>query len=161
MLWRKCPFLSNLQLHLQADSLKNEFICIRFNQLPTDEITFCSTLAKRRTSLNISFLKKSKICITRHSVNINFLQLHQEETNWDKYLFHDDLWERLHILFLEGDYEAIRVWLKTVTSTKCNIDTKTCIKKYFNYVQHDVSWISNEFPNIAETILHSSKMICM
>lgn len=151
-----CNYICKLE-----DSLKNEFICVRFNQLPANEITsFLQHIGeKEQLSLNLSFLEK--IQNMYHSdirSMINFLQLHQEETNWDKYLFHDDLWECLHLLFLESNYEAVRVWLGTMTATKCNIDTKTCIKKYFNYVvQYHISLVSYEFLNIAETILHSSE----
>ena len=140
------------------ESLKNEFVCIRFNQLPCNEIIkFIEHIAKEERIV----ISKEDILSVQTMYNsdirsmVNFLQLHQKEKNFKSHIFHDTLCEELHKLFLSENTTKVFDWIQN-TSATCNVDTKTCIKKYFNYMIHKYpKYVQTDFINIGENILHS------
>jgi replication factor C subunit 3/5 len=146
------------------DSLKNEFICIRFNQLPKSEIyTFIQNIATQE-KMEIQEETIHSIQKMYHSdirSMINFIQLHQENKSFEKFLIVDTMWENLHHLFLaptsdsESANQKIKEWIHQ-TSTRCNLDIKTIIKHYFHYmIQHHSEFIVPSFLNIIENIVHN------
>ena len=140
------------------ESLKNEFICIRFNQLPICEITdFLQHICKEE-SLDVSTELIRKIQNMHQSdirSMINFLQLHHEDGLWEKYLFHDNVWEDLHNTIMTKDEHKIREWIQKNTIHSYNMDVQTCLNKYFNYmIEHQPSYVNSEFLDMAETIMH-------
>lgn len=141
------------------ESLKNEFICIRFNQLPVDEIVqFVRNIAIQE-KIEIS---DNMICSIQRMFQsdvrsiVNFLQLHQNEESLNTYVINDVLWEELYILFQTSETEKpIIDWIMNVTNTNGNMDIKTCIQKYFHYlITKHPECISYNLLNIAETLLH-------
>lgn len=140
------------------DSLKNEFICIRFNQLPKEEIfSFMKHIAKQE---NMEIKDETIYAIQKmyHSdirSMINFIQLHQDHSDFDKYIVVDSMWHELHELFQNGDISTIYKWIRD-TSTSCNLDIKTIIKHYFNYmILNHPKLIVPSFLNIVENIVHN------
>ena len=140
------------------DSLKNEFICIRFNQLPREEIyTFMKHIADKE---NISISDDSIYSIQKmfHSdirSMINFIQLHQHDAEMKTLLVVDSMWDDLHGLFIQADYEKIFTWMRE-TSIACNLDIKTIIKYYFNFmIRNYPDYIIPSFLNIVENIVHN------
>ena len=145
------------------DSLKNEFICIRFNQLPKQEIyTFIQNIA---TQEKMEIQEETIYAIQKmyHSdirSMINFIQLHQENKSFEKFLMVDMMWENLHQLFLDSSKDSntnttIKEWIQE-TSIRCNLDIKTIIKHYFHYmIQHHAPFIVPSFLNIVENIVHN------
>jgi len=140
------------------DSLKNEFICIRFNQLPKEEIfSFMKHIAKQE---NMEIKDETIYAIQKmyHSdirSMINFIQLHQDHSDFDKYIVVDSMWQKLHELFQNGDISTIYKWIRD-TSTSCNLDIKTIIKHYFNYmILNHPKHIVTSFLNIVENIVHN------
>jgi hypothetical protein len=86
---------------------------------------------------------------------INFIQLHQEHSDFDKYLVVDTMWQTLHELFQKGDVIIIRKWIQD-TSVSCNLDIKTIIKHYFNFmILNHSNYIIPSFLNIIENIVHN------
>jgi replication factor C subunit 3/5 len=140
------------------DSLKNEFICIRFNQLPKDEIfSFIKHIALQENMIikdeTISSIQKMYHSDIRSM--INFIQLHQEHSDFDKYIVIDAMWKKLHELFQCADIKNIYKWIQE-TSMSCNIDIKTIIKHYFNYmIQNHPKYIVPSYLNIMENIVHN------
>ena len=164
------------------ESLKNEFICIRFNQLPKEEIySFIQNIATQE-KMEIHEETIHAIQKMYHSdirSMINFIQLHQENKSFEKFLMVDTMWEKLHHLFLEQAVSKntvskdntvsknmvskdntvsnsnIREWIQD-TSIRCNLDIKTIIKHYFHYmIQHHAPFIVPSFLNIVENIVHN------
>lgn len=146
------------------DSLKNEFICIRFNQLPKQEIyTFIQKIAVQE-NMQIQEETIQSIQKMYHSdirSMINFIQLHQENTAFEKFIIVDTMWLHLHNLFSEQAQaeskspDRIRNWIRE-TSIRCNLDIKTIIKYYFNYmIQHHPKFIVPSYLNIMENIVHN------
>jgi len=145
------------------DSLRNEFICIRFNQLPKDEIF---SLIKRITVQECLNIDDKTITMIQNMYSydirsmLNFLQLHQENSEWKRFLFHDGLWETLHDLFVNVSMEnkdsaEIDLWLKEVALEYFNVETKTCLKRFFNFIIcYKKELVNKEFLNMCETLLH-------
>jgi DNA polymerase III delta prime subunit len=140
------------------DSLKNEFICIRFNQLPKEEIfSFIKHITKQE---NMEIKDETIYAIQKmyHSdirSMINFIQLHQDHSDFDKYIVVDSMWQKLHELFQLGDISNIYKWIRD-TSTSCNLDIKTIIKHYFNYmILNHPKYIVPSYLNIVENIVHN------
>lgn len=141
------------------ESLKNEFICIRFNQLPVNEIVqFVRNIALQE---NIE-ISDHMICNIQRMFQsdvrsiVNFLQLHQNEESLNTYVINDVLWDELYELFESSETEVpIVEWISNVTYTNGNMDIKTCIQKYFHYlITKHPECINYKILNIAETLLH-------
>ena len=141
------------------ESLKNEFICIRFNQLPEKEIiSFVRNIATQEeldisdeTIGNIQKMFQSDV-----RSMVNFLQLHQNDNAWKLYVINDVIWEELYSLFLHSDDEiVIMKWILNITNYSGNMDIKTCIRKFFNFIiTTHADQVSHDILNIAETLLH-------
>lgn len=140
------------------DALKNEFICIRFNQLPKQEIFSFIQHISLQENMDIKDETIYSIQKMYHSdirSMINFIQLHQEHSDFDKYIIVDTMWSSLHELFQQGDISLILKWIQT-TSASCNLDIKTIIKHYFNYmILNHPPFIIPSFLNIIESIVHN------
>ena len=140
------------------DSLKNEFICIRFNQLPKEEIFYFIKNIANQENMVIKDETIYSIQKMYHSdirSMINFIQLHQEHADFDKYIVVDSMWQELHELFKSNDIPNIRKWIQD-TSVSCNIDIKTIIKHYFNYmILNHAVYIVPSYLNIMENIVHN------
>jgi len=141
------------------ESLKNEFICIRFNQLPREEIyTFMRHIADKE---NIDISPESIYSIQKMFNSdirsmINFIQLHQHDKEMKSLLVVDSMWEELHTLFISSsNHDEIFTWMRE-TSISCNLDIKTIIKYYFNFMIRNYStYIQSSFLNIVENIVHN------
>ena len=141
-------------------SLKNEFICIRFNQLPTSQITHFLKNIAREEKLN---LEEDTINNIQNMYNsdirsmVNFLQLHQEKSCLKEYLLDNSLWKELHELFQQESIESIYLWFGNIKNSSSNIDFKSCLKKFFNYiVENEEEYVDYNFLNICETLLHTT-----
>lgn len=141
------------------ESLKNEFICIRFNQLPEKEIVgFVRNIAVHEqldisdeTIYNIQKMFQSDV-----RSMVNFLQLHQNNNAWDLYVINDVIWEELYSFFLKGrDEQVIIQWILNITNYSGNMDIKTCFRKFFHFIiTNHTEMVNSHILNIAETLLH-------
>ena len=89
-----CNYISKID-----ESLKNEFICIRFNQLPKNDIyKFIKNITKNE-NLDLSDAVIDRIQQIYNSdirSMINFIQLNQNITMWEENIITDEVWENLH-----------------------------------------------------------------
>lgn len=140
------------------DSLKNEFICIRFNQLPEGQVLkFIRNIANSEnlkisdeTISNIQKMFQSDI-----RAMINFLQLHQNEESWDLYVIHNVMWEELYTLFRGSDHKKTEKWIMEKTIYSGNMDIKKCMANFFHFlITKHPEHITPTLLNIAETLLH-------
>ena len=142
------------------ESLKNEFICIRFNQLPEKEIVgFVRNIATKE-NLDIS---DDTICNIQKMFQsdvrsmVNFLQLHQDHNAWELHVINDVIWEELYSLFTDksSDETMIIQWILNITNYSGNMDIKTCIRKFYHFIITNHSeQVNSSILNIAETLLH-------
>ena len=89
-----CNYISKID-----ESLKNEFICVRFNQLPKNDIyRFIKTISENE-NLKLSDQVIDTIQqIYRSDIRsmINFIQLNQNIIDWATNITDDKIWEKIH-----------------------------------------------------------------
>jgi replication factor C subunit 3/5 len=153
-----CNYISKID-----ESLKNEFLCIRFNQLPKEDIfRFIQTISK-----------EENICLSDNVVNtiqkmyqsdirsmINFIQLNQNVVDWEANIITSTVWETIHTLLFSMTSTAPLLSYIQEVSIQYNIDKKNIIKQYFHYVLHNVTFENEQILpallNIIEVVMHTS-----
>ena len=159
-----CNYISKID-----ESLKNEFICIRFNQLPKDDIyKFIRNITQNeRLELSDAVIDRvQQIYNSDIRSMINFIQLNQNISVWEDNIITDELWEDMH-QFLVSDGEAVVEklqvrWFKKIhdISVKYNTDKKNILKYYFNHViRKKPELVTHEFLSVVETIMHTNDFI--
>jgi replication factor C subunit 3/5 len=151
-----CNYISKID-----ESLKNEFICIRFNQLPKNDIyKFIRNITKNE-NLELSDAVIDRIQQIYNSdirSMINFIQLNQNITIWEDNIITDEIWENMH-KFLCVNPENKDDWFKKINelSIQFNMDKKNILKTYFNYIiRKKTDIVSNDLLIIIEMIIHSN-----
>ena len=172
-----CNYISKID-----ESLKNEFIAIRFNQLPKQEIDRFLTQIAKNENIELSNgaidtiqkLYKSDI-----RSMINFIQLHQSMLCWDNTILTDVVYENIYGLLCPGSHEnphppkgqeeissdsspnpnpSVDDFLEFIyeTSIKFNIDKRNILKNYFNYIlRNKKEAVTPRFIDNAECVIHS------
>jgi replication factor C subunit 3/5 len=149
-----CNYISKID-----ESLKNEFICIRFNQLPKNDIyKFIKQIAENeKLELNDSVIDMIQNLYNSDIRSmINFLQLNQNINKWETNIITDDIWENIHNLLLlqESSENHIFTYINNI-SIQYNTDKKTIIKNYFNYlIRNKKQHINPDFLAIIEGSIH-------
>jgi replication factor C subunit 3/5 len=149
-----CNYISKID-----ESLKNEFICIRFNQLPKHDIyKFIKQIAENeKLDLNDSVIDMiQKLYNSDIRSMINFLQLNQNIIQWETNIITDDIWENIHALLIkkESSENHIFTYINNI-SIQYNTDKKTIIKNYFNYIiRNKKQYITKDFLSIIEGSIH-------
>jgi replication factor C subunit 3/5 len=152
-----CNYISKID-----ESLKNEFICIRFNQLPKQEIYKFIKNITINENLNLS---DGVIETIQNNYNsdirsmINFIQLNQNVNNWETNIITNEVLEELHKLLNKNiDSTCDITQFIHNLSIQYNTDKKTIINKYFNYViRYKSELITKQFLTIIENIMHSTE----
>ena len=149
-----CNYISRID-----EGLQNEFLRLRFNQLPENDI--------------ISFLKTiavaEKLNITNKSLNliqqlyksdirsmINFMQSNQNITDSDFNIIDDSIWKALFEMIKSKQTMKELTNFINKTSVKYNIDKKNIMKDFLNYIIRNKGGeiVSLEFLNFVENIMH-------
>jgi len=151
-----CNYISKID-----ESLQQELICVRFNQLPGEEISrFMRHIAETESFLltdeQIDMIKETYQSDIRSM--INFLQLSFMETHTltgSTNIVPLNEWNRLHYYLEHGEEtDAIRAIMEL--SVKHNIDTKQILLNYMNYVvKNRTESITEELLRIYEQTSHS------
>lgn len=163
-----CNYISKIE-----ESLKNEFIHVRFNQLPKQDIhKFLKNIAENEQielSDNgidiIQQLYKSDI-----RSMINFIQLHQNIVKCEENIITDDVCKKIFQLLTDhfnshlGSQENrnVNVYLDYMynISIQYNTDKFNILKHYFNYIIRKMpEQVSSKFLDVAEFITHISPEI--
>jgi len=147
-----CNYISRID-----ESLQNEFMRIRFNQLPEDKIV--DFLHKITTSekINISIDKlKSIQSMFKSDIRsmINYIQANQIDLN-NKEVINICVWEELtSILKCKNNYTNANTFIFNI-SKKYKVDVKHLIKYYFNYIiSNHSNLIKHSFIKFTEFITH-------
>jgi replication factor C subunit 3/5 len=147
-----CNYISKMD-----ESLKNEFICIRFNQLPKEDIyRFIRTISiKENINLDDSMIYSlQQIYDSDIRSMINFIQLNQNITDWSLTIVNDALWEKIHNLLLSADANDIMEYIDYL-SIQYNIDKLHILKNYFNYIiRKKKEYVNRTILHIMEDIMH-------
>tara|TARA_B100000900_G_scaffold245631_1_gene208848 strand:- start:4637 stop:5590 length:954 start_codon:yes stop_codon:yes gene_type:complete len=148
-----CNYISKID-----ESLKKEFICIRFNQLPKrDTSIFIKDICKNE-NLNMDDKQINKLLEVYNSdirSMINFIQLNQNILQNKDFILSNEVWDKLHTMIKNKDnLDNVIIFIHEI-SLKYNIDKKTIIKKYMNYIiRLCPAYINNNFLVLCETVLH-------
>jgi len=134
-----CNYISKID-----ESLKNEFVCVRFNQLPPEYI--CVFLQSIITKESI-YLKPTTIQSIQKMYGsdirsmINFIQLNQnlDIEDWGRNIITDTEFGKLHEIItnstrnLNGGMNERERYIHTI-SVQYNIDKKSLLLKYYDWV---------------------------
>jgi len=155
-----CNYISKID-----EGLQNEFIRLRFNQLPKNEIVHFLTNISTSENLNIS--QKSLHCIQKLFKSdirsmINFLQSNQDIVKTQNgeqshiNIIDSDVWDNLiRLLTKKEKINKIKSFIDGV-SIEYNIDKKNIIKDFLNYIIRNYpKYISKDFLNFTENLMHS------
>lgn len=142
------------------ESLQNEFMRLRFNQLPqTDIIKFLKNINNKE---NLHFSDNILISIQQLYKSdirsmINYMQSNNNN-NLSNNVIDNKVWSDLTKLFVDSETEVtfISDFINHIIKTY-NIDEKNLIKDYFNYiVRYEIGRVSDELLNCSEFIIHIS-----
>jgi replication factor C subunit 3/5 len=152
-----CNYISKID-----EGLQNEFIRLRFNQLPKDEIIKFLTNISVAENLNMS--QKTLTCIQKIYKSdirsmINFMQSNQDLVKYseqDIKIIDNNIWDTLIEMLKNNEkLENIQIFIHNV-SIQYNIDKKNIIKDFFNYIiRNHADYLSIEFLNFVENVMHS------
>jgi replication factor C subunit 3/5 len=149
-----CNYISKID-----ESLKNEFICIRFNQLPKYDIyKFIQNIAENeKLEMDLSVIDKIQHLYQSDIRSmINFIQLNQNITDWDCNIITNDILENIHNTLLTKDNTFIKNYFHEL-SIRFNIDKKNIIKSYFHYIiRFKKELVNSQFLNKVEIIMHAN-----
>ena len=164
-----CNYISKID-----EGLQNEFIRLRFNQLPKEDvITFLNNISEAE-KLNLNYKTLASIQKLYNSdirSMINFIQSNQDivriqnDTNKKTSeligfnIIDSDIWENIiKKLTDREDIESICSYIYSI-STKYNIDKKNIIKDFLNYIiRNNPKIITSEFLNFVENLMHSQNI---
>jgi len=139
-----CNYISKID-----ENLQNEFLKLRFNELPKKNVIDFLENIVLNENLDISHEKIEEIQYFYKSdmrSMINFLQLNQTNIN----VITPDIWEKLIII---KDKKNIIKTIKHI-SLNYNTDIKNVIKDFFNYLIINKN-ITSVFLDFVENIIHS------
>jgi len=152
-----CNYISKID-----EGLQNEFIRLRFNQLPPSEIIKFLNHISIAEKFNIS--QKSLECIQNLYKSdirsmINFMQSHQDIINENKqslYIIDSEVWENLFENIRKKEkIENIQSLVHSI-SVNYNIDKKNIIKDFINYIiRNYTNFLNKKFLNFVENLMHS------
>jgi DNA polymerase III delta prime subunit len=152
-----CNYISKID-----EGLQNEFIRLRFNQLP------CPEIVKFLNHISVS----EQLNMTEHSLKsiqrlyksdirsmVNFMQSNQDIVHMKDmcfYIIDDEIWESLvNKLSNKEHIDSIVSYIYEI-STRYNVDKKNIIKDFLNYIiRNKQETITQAFLNFVENSMHS------
>ena len=155
-----CNYISKID-----DGLQNEFIRLRFNQLPKEDIIQFLTNISISEKLNMSY--KTLSCIQKLYKSdirsmINCMQSKQDIVKFQENeilefnIIDNDVWiNLLNKLVSREKNETVNNFVQSI-SNQYNIDKKNIIKDFINYIiRNHPKYLSKEFLNFVENLMHS------
>ena len=148
-----CNYISRID-----EGLQNEFLRLRFNQLPENDII--SFLRNISCSEKLNLSEKSLYLIQKLYKSdirsmINFMQSNQNIKDTDINIIDDTVWENLYNNIKNGDELTTMAKQIDEISKKYNIDKKNIIKDFLNYIIRNYhNMICSKYFNFVENIIH-------
>jgi len=152
-----CNYISRID-----EGLQNEFLRLRFNQLPEENIV--SFLENIINSEGLTITKPDLHSIQRLFKSdirsmINFIQLNHNinKSNVEIKIIDNEIWNDLTNCIKNNKEEDLTLAMEyiNIISIKYNIDKKKIIKDYLNYlIRYKEEIISTPFLNFVENIMH-------
>jgi len=151
-----CNYISKID-----ESLKNEFISVRFNQLPISYIHLFLKKVSDAENLKLSPTVISKIQQLYQSdirSMINFIQLNQNMCDWESIIITDDIYEEIYKKSIELNTPDIKRIIEYIfeISQQYNIDKIGIIIGYSQFLlKIHPEIITPKTLNIIETVIHT------
>jgi len=151
-----CNYISKID-----EGLQNEFIRLRFNQLPKNDIINFLSHISNSEKLNMS--ENTLNCIQKLYKSdirsmINFMQSNQNivKDDSDFHIIDNEVWENLLEMLLKREkLNNIKNFVHTM-SIQYNIDKKNIIKDFLNYIiRSHPQHLCSDFLNFIENLMHS------
>jgi len=146
-----CNYISRID-----DALQNEFVRLRFNQLPENEIRTFLNIINEKEQLQYS---TDTISLVQKLFNsdirsmINYMQSNEQIIH-SKKIIQPGLWEKLTTNIVEQSLKR-NIEFITKISNEYNIDKKNIIKNYLNYIiRNKKTIVTPEFLLFVENIMH-------
>ena len=150
-----CNYVSKIE-----ESLQNEFMKLRFNQLPKKHIlSFLNSIVEKESvkvsKKSIENVQSMFKCDIRSM--INYIQLNQQNLLKDN-IIDNTKWETiLDILTKKSMSEAMEYLLKL--SNEYDIEQKNIINELINYIIHNkIDYVDKNFLNMIEFIMHDTEV---
>jgi replication factor C subunit 3/5 len=149
-----CNYISRID-----EGLQNEFLRLRFNQLPKgDIISFLKNISEKE-GLNMG---EGSIKLIQNLYGsdmrsmINFMQSNQNVLDSHFNIIDTVVWETLHSHFIKREQLAVVDSYIQNISINYNIDKKNIIKDYLNYIiRNKPHLLTSEFLNFIENVMHN------
>jgi replication factor C subunit 3/5 len=147
-----CNYISRID-----EGLQNEFIRLRFNQLPNEDIILFLKNISEAEKLNISdnsLLSIQKLYNSDIRSMINFIQTNQDILNTEFNIINNAIWEDIISKIKRDNISQIIEFIHEI-SISFNIDKKKIIKDFLNFIiRNKESLVSTEFLDFVENIMH-------
>jgi DNA polymerase III delta prime subunit len=149
-----CNYISRID-----ESLQNEFMRLRFNQLPEQNIINFLNIINEKEKLNIpsyKLLSIQKLYKSDIRSMINYIQSNQNVI-YEYNVIDNTVWDKLTDLLCDKiNYMLASKYIDKI-SNLYNIEIKNMIKDYLNYIIRNKShFISSELFDFIEFIMHIS-----
>ena len=148
-----CNYISRID-----ESLQNEFVRLRFNQLPERDITSFLNKISEKERLNLSqdtILSIQKLYKSDIRSMINYIQSNQYMIH-NKKVINNYIWENITKGLQDDKSYNLTDEIFENISIEYNIDIKNIVKDYLNYlIRNNTKLVSSaKFLKFVETIVH-------
>ena len=148
-----CNYISRID-----EGLQNEFLKLRFNQLPKNNIINFLNNISIRENLNLSEKSLNLIQMLYKSdirSMINVMQSTQNIKDTNIYIIDNSIWEQLFNKIKNGnDLDSLILFTNEI-SYKYNMDKKNIIKDFLNYIIRNKEYLNiPKYFNFVENIIH-------
>ena len=148
-----CNYISRID-----EGLQNEFLRLRFNQLPENDIIKFLQNISNSENLNLSDKSLSliqKLYKSDIRSMINFMQSNQNIKDTDINIIDDSVWDNLYNRIKQGDELTKLALFINETSFRFNIDKKNIIKDFLNYIIRKYDYVNTpKYFSFVENIIH-------
>ena len=150
-----CNYISRID-----ESLQNEFIRLRFNQLPEDSIkSFLKNIVdKECLEISDSSIKAIQ-SVYQSDIRsmINYIQSNQNILS-DYKIINYEVWDELNNVIKTNNLNDIKKIINNI-STTYGVEKKSLLKEYFNYMIYDNQvFIDRKILSILENLIHNTDL---
>ncbi len=149
-----CNYISRIE-----EGLQNEFLRLRFNQLPEEEIYkfLLKIVTSEKLSLNEDTLKRiQQLHNSDIRSMINFIQSNQNVKANSLCVISNNVWEDFYKLFQTSTHVDALIARVQYISVEYNIDKKNIIKDFINYIiRNKLTMVNADFLRFTENLMHT------